>query len=70
VLLVAVSRLLTSYHLRAAINFASVATPTCLELAKGIVPSYYSPCCFCAILLHMLVQLNELHPDCILPDLF
>jgi hypothetical protein len=49
VLLVAVSRLLTSFHLRAALNFASVAKPTCLELATDTVPSYFSPRCFCAI---------------------
>jgi len=42
-LFVAVSRLLPSFNLRAAINFASFAKPTSLQLAKGTVMPYFSP---------------------------
>jgi hypothetical protein len=42
-LLVAVSRLLPSFHLWAAINFACFAKSTSLQLAKGTVTPYFSP---------------------------
>jgi hypothetical protein len=60
--LVTMPGILGGFQFWAAIDIAWFAVPTSLTLAKFTTTPNFSPSSFCPILLHMLVQLHQLHP--------